>query len=237
MKIGTWSYAVAFAALLLAGCQRGESGYRPQPVKEPPPATVAAGEEKTLMPLTVGNQWTYELQSSGGAGTERDDLTFRVSKVTPQGNAVRATIDVIARNSTQEQQVWLVNDKGIFIVGAGKPIVNFSQPQPMLVFPPSAGATFNWSGTGPRPAPQPGPSRLEGKVLGPQEIDTLRGTKSAIAAESTIRWTVNGKEGRMISSTWWVPEVGLARFTRSLTTAEGASAIQAMRLKDYSLKK
>lgn len=225
------------SALVVAGCGSGGGGsYKPEAVKTVEPAKVAPGEEKSLYPLAVGNQWTYTLTQSGTVNgaqrTATSEVVFKVTATKPVGDGVQANIDVSNNGIVTEKQVWLVDSKGIFQMVGGAPATTFTPSQPQILFPPETGRKFSWKGTGPVPTEKPGvmksaPISASYEILGSQTVDTDMGPISAIAVQSSATMTVNGKQGTTPSITWWAPKIGLVRYV---------SANVILKLKTYSAK-
>jgi len=230
------------SALVVAGCGSGGGGsYKPEAVKTVEPAKVAPGEEKSLYPLAVGNQWTYTLTQSGTVNgaqrTASSEAVFKVTAIKPVGDGVQANIEVSIGGTLSEKQVWLVDSKGIFQMVGGAPAITFTPSQPQILFPPETGRKFSWKGVGPvagqptpdgRPTPmKPGSISASYEILGPQTVDTDMGPISAIAVQSSATMTVNGKQVSTPSITWWAPKVGLVRFVTNNTI---------LKLKTYSAK-
>lgn len=236
--------SVIFLALcapwVLAGCggeDKKAAGSKPAVKVEQ--ASVAPGEEANLFPLTVGNQWVYDvetvLQTQRGTQSSKQVATFKVERVEPVSGGKRALISVTNDGKIVESSWWIVTNKGIYQATSGNPAVPFTPPQTILPFPITAGQKFTWNGTGKRNVGPSGPMKVESKVLGPMEIDTGAGRMSGIAVESKSRWTVNKVAYNTVSTVWWVPKVGIGRFAQAIATTGAATSVM-LRLKSHSLK-
>lgn len=216
-------------ALIVAGCGSGGGGsYKPEAVKTVEPVKIAPGEETSLFPLSVGNQWTYALtQSQAGGRTITKEVVFKVTAAKPAGDGIEANIEVSMDGTVTEKQVWQVGSKGIYQVVGGSPATPFTPGQPQILFPPETGRKFTWKGTGFMPTGKPGPMSASYEILGPQTVDTDMGPLSAIAVQSVATMTVNGKQGSQTSMTWWAPKVGLVRYV---------NANSILKLKTYTAK-
>lgn len=229
---------VGAALAVLVGC--GQSGeYQPTPVKSVQPAVVARGEERTLFPLQVGNQWVYTVEDQQRRGDQAASRTaeavFRVSKAEPMGDGTKAVIEVSFDGRVQETQSWLVDSTGIYQLTAGRSALVYEPKQPALLFPVDTGRTFQWKGKGLMPDGTSGTGTLDNRILGPQEVDTEMGRMSAFCVETTGTFRSQRGQGRMRSMVWWAPKVGLVRWRMELSVGE-LGAVQTLRLKSYTLK-
>ena len=224
------------AVLATAGCGHGGgSAYQPKPVPKVEAVAVKEGIEQNLLPLDEGNQWTYTVSVTAIAGGRRlggeKEQTFKVAKVEPQGDGKKATFELWLDGKLSDRQVWLVNSKGIFQVATGLDLKPFTSPQPVIFFPVTPGATFDWNGNTPQ-----GASVVKSKVLGPQEVDTDSGRVSAIAVSSNSQITTSKGKGSSSSTIWLCPGTGIVRFVQQETSGSRVGQI-VMRLKSHSLKK
>lgn len=252
MNRNTLYLSLLLTAGIAAGCGSSQSGYVPKKTEAPPVAQINPGEERKLMPLAVGNQWTYAIevteQAAGGQGQTRNaEITWRVARVNTNGNATVGEIEVVQDGAVRDLQVWRVTDKGVYQVSVGNnPRRAFSTPQPVVQFPIKDGAKFTWTGTGPTVAGSTGQSRVDNVIRGIQTVDTEVGPMSAVAVESNSRFTVaipaaqgrpaRSAQGTMQSTTWFSPEVGLVRAQQTTTVAGAAGQRIVLRLKSRSLK-
>ncbi|MCX7799968.1 MAG: hypothetical protein N2109_06445 [Fimbriimonadales bacterium] len=229
---------VCAASAVLAGC--GQSGeYQPTPVKSVPPAVVARGEERTLFPLQVGNQWVYTVEDQqrrgDQVGSRTAEAVFRVAKTEPVGDGIKGVIEVSIEGRVQETQSWLVDSTGIYQLTAGRVPLAYEPKQPGILFPVDTGRTFQWKGKGLMPDGTPGSGTLENRILGPQEVDTDMGRMSAFCVETSGTFRSQRGQGKMRSMVWWAPKVGLVRGRMELSGGE-LGAVQTLRLKSYTLK-
>jgi len=233
MRIQT---ALPIIAIALFGCKGGGgSAYVPKPVEKITPASVKPGEEASLFPLAVGNEWTFVVEAAGAdlrtRRTMSGEVKLRVVDVQQEGDGKRATIEMLTNDKVNERQVWVVNSKGIFQIGKGaKEIQMYSTPQPVVIFPVEVGKTFSWKG-------------LEGKVqrdyvskvIGPQEVDTEEKRLSGIAIESKG----NNKAGTTTEKTegtiWLAPGIGIVRYIE-MTVGKDAIVRNVLKLKSHTLK-
>lgn len=245
-RIQGWTVAVLALGVGLTGCNKAtSSSYTPKPTKKVDPIQLKPGEEATIFPVAVGNTWNYTsetaVQSARGSGTTKSELTFRIKKIEETPNGKKVTIEIINDGQTRENQIWLINQKGIYQLTSGPNAVQFNPPQPVIVWPLNPGAKFNWSGTGKVPSGSGGQSKSTNTVRSPEEIDTDMGRMSALPIESRTDGTsVDPKTNKStkVSSynlTWWVPKIGIVRYRQELAT-EGINAVQILKLKNYTLK-
>ncbi|MBI5708410.1 MAG: hypothetical protein HZC36_15615 [Armatimonadetes bacterium] len=237
---------VAVLALAAAGCRpkegTGSSSQASAPPKPVTPASVKPGEEATLFPLKVGTQWTYKVETrrvaDGRETTGSGEVTLRVASATPIPGGVKATLDTIDREGKVAQsQEWQVTAKGIYQITAGQNSVPFSPPQPAILFPIDSNRTFSWKGTGVSPVGRGGAQEFQNTVTEAQEIDTDMGPFSAIPVESGGKFKTSddsGKplEGRTVSTTYWVPKVGIARFRQEIIAGQ-IRLLQVLVLKSF----
>ncbi|MCB8933190.1 MAG: hypothetical protein M9921_12740 [Fimbriimonadaceae bacterium] len=232
----------ALAALVLAGCGSGGGGsYEAKSVKQIPPAKLAPGQEASIFPWKVGNQWTYTLdgfRTSATQGQQSDptiEITYRVVSVDPVPGGEKATLEVTQDGQVQDRQVWMRNDKGLFQVSVGTEGTAFEPMQPALLFPLDTGSTFKWSGKGIVPGGKVGTSKAESKVTGPQEVDTEMGRMSGIAIETSSQWESGNLKGLTNSVSWWAPGTGIVRFKQT-AIANQVAITQLLKLKSATLK-
>lgn len=228
--------SLALVAIAIVGCRGGDgNGYTPVPPSKLEPVSVKPGQEATLMPIAVGNQWTYNVETiiatQKGKAQRKGELTFKITKVDDTSNGKRATIDILSSGKVTERQIWLVNDKGIYQVSTGvaKP-VTYSTPIPLILFPVDKNKTFKWKGSG-----GPYQRSIDAKILENQEVDTDEKRYSAIGVETKGE----NKDGKVTQKTsgiiWFVPGVGLVRYRESTLSSENATE-QLLQLKSHSLK-
>lgn len=221
------------AVCLAAGCGKGE-GYEPKPTHVVTPVQAKAGEERSFVPLEVGNQWVYAVES----GNETSEVTLEVVSVEREGRRTTAVIMIEEGQDAPRTSTWLVDSTGVYQVTARDNLA-FDPPQLLIPFPMETGREFKFEGTGPFPLVGEGPYKTVGKVLGPQEIDTAMGDPavrmSAIAVQSITTWETD--EGTYVSraTTWWAPGIGFVRQLQEFSTPAGTGKV-LMKLKSYSFK-
>ncbi len=231
----------AIALGVVLGCGSGSgSAYEAKPIKKPPPAAVKPGEEASLFPLKVGNQWTYvaetQTTTSGVGSTVTDELTLRVAKVEPFGGGSQATIEVVSgKGRPTTYQIWRADKAGIYQVRSDSKSEPFVPPQPAIKFPATAGSKFEWTGTGPTATAEKLSTTVKSTILAPQEIDTMSERVSAIPVEMTSRYTGKNGETLIASVTYWVPNIGLARMRQEIRFGNTA-VVQVLRLKANVVK-
>ena len=221
------------AACLIAGCGNGD-GYVPMQAPVLAPAKVMAGQERSIMPLEVGNQWVYTMESRG----QSRDITIEVVSVDTTGDTTIAVIEVDYGQGDVLLNTWRVDPTGVYQVSA-RDNVPFDPPQLQIPFPIEKGHEFTYDGNGPLPVVGTGPYKTVGRVLGPQEIDTAMGESagrmSGFAVQSLTTWETD--EGKNVSraTAWWVPGIGFVRQMQEYSTPAGSGAV-LLKLKSYSFK-
>lgn len=242
MKKKLW---IGAAALMAVGCGPGnkEDAYVPKPSPEVPVAEMTASAGEDLLPLKVGNQWTYtvtmnRLQAGRQLEPVQEEMTWKVTKVTPVEGGTKATIELSTGGNTSETQTWLVNAKGIYQVTAGVKEKAFSTPQPVALFPATEGTNFNWSGTGTVPISRDaGKITSTSKTLAPQEVDTGVGSISAIPIETTSKFEAGEISADSASTLWLAPGTGIVRYRQeTVSKANRSGVVTLMRLKAKSLR-
>lgn len=227
---------------LLAGCgSGGGSSYKPKAVDKAAPLTpIAGGQEASLMPLTLGNEWVYEssivLQQGGQQATNQTDVTFKIVKTIPGADGTKGVLEIKTAEGQPERQTWLANPKGIYQVSAGSGnSLPFTPAQPAVTFPIEKGRVITWMGTGLLPGGGRGASKLTQTILAEQEVDTAMGRMVAYPVETRQTWGTGATAGQSASTVWWVPGTGIVRFRQEIVTGQ-ASAVQVLRIKSKSLK-
>lgn len=246
-RLLTWAACLA-ASVFVSGCGSGGSDYKPSPAKPPEPLAFQPGDELSMFPLAVGNQWTYTAESTQavqgrGSGSGKFEMTLKVLKVTPIAGGNRADIEVITSQSTAgaetksntDRQVWDVTSKGIYQLSVGQPPVPFEPSQPNILFPPDEGREFSYKGTGVTPAGGKGSITIESKILPAQMVDAESDSYSAIPVESKGTFQVGNTKGQMAALAYWSPKVGLVRFRQELSTGN-AIATLTLKLKAKTIR-
>lgn len=231
--------SVVIVASVAIGCKgggsSGGSAYVPTPPPKIEPASVKAGEEATLFPITVGNAWTYSATTSvrtkQGSRQGTKDATFKVTKVEDVAGGKRATLELLMDGKAVDKQVWLVNAKGVYQVSVGiaKPRL-FSTPIPAITFPIETGSKFSWQGGD-------GKAKMayNNEVTGAEEVDTEMKRMSAIAVDSkgtSVTGVTTEKTDRTI---WFAPGIGIVRIRESTSSPVGASEL-LLSLKSTTVK-
>jgi hypothetical protein len=227
------------AVVLLGGCG-GKGSADAGATKKVQTASVNAGEEATLFPLKVGNQWVYTVESNivqqGKEINRKAEVMFVVTDVSPTADGAKATFEVRQKNNVVDKQIWEVNKRGIFQLTSGKTQVGFNPPVPGILFPlGEKNSKFEWAGSGIQPIGGVGTGVLHNVYLGAQNVDTDMGQMSAYCVESQGTFKVKGGSGAQKSSTWWAPKVGMVRF-HSQAVVRGLTTIQILRLKGFTPK-
>jgi hypothetical protein len=224
------------AIAIVVGCSGGSGGgYVPTPAPKIPPAKLTSGQEASLFPMAVGNEWTYEIETitrtKTQQATRKVDAIFRVVKVEKVGDGSRATLDLLSGDKVVDRQVWSINSKGIFQNSIGKDKVRlFSTPIPAIVFPVSEGQKFSWSGTDGKYK-----MTFNSTVRGSQEVDTAAKRLSAIAVDSlgeSVAGKITEKTDRTI---WFAPGIGIVRIRESTGSQVGLSEM-VLYLKSHKVK-
>jgi len=227
--------------LLVAGCgDKSSNTYKPKPTPKIPVAKVNPGEEASIFPFMADNQWVYEATAllQANTGEQRSgsfELTFKVTKVEDQADGKTAHIQILRDGKVESNQRWVVNAKGLYQASSNAGQGDFSPMQSQVLFPVTEGATFTWTGSGPRPVGKPGNYTINSKVIGPQEVDSGVGRISAIAVESKTEWMEGKKKVQATTTQWWAPGIGLVRYVQN-TTDGTVATVQTLKLKSHTLK-
>lgn len=241
-KLATGSALGALLATSFVGggCGNDKSSTPISTANQIPKAEVRPGEEASLFPLEVGNQWVYvkSTQMSGpkGIASNSGEVTFRVASSKRSGAETRAMLELVEKGKITARQEWVVNSKGIFQATSGVNASPLRPIQPAIVFPIKEGQPFTWSGTGTRVSGTQGTSNMTSVVRGPQEVDTEMGRMSGISVESSSAWSEKGKRYLGQNVSWWKPKVGLVRYVQTLDSETGIRGVLTLSLKSSSLK-
>lgn len=192
-----------------------------------------------LLPLKVGNAWTYEvtmtLRTKEGTQSGSQTPTLKVTGL--KGD--RATLAFLVDNKVTSNVVLEKSDKGVAQVSvapAGKPASSFSPPTPMFQWPMKVDGEVKWKGTGFRSGfANNGPMTSTLTYKGEYEVDTDAGRFKAHRFDSMQTYKINGKEFGNSSSTWFVPKVGIVRTAEVVATGD-AIRESVMKLKSYTVK-
>jgi len=220
------------ALALTLGCSKSK-GYEPKAVDEIPVVSVATGQESSLAPLAVGNQWVYTMEQ----GANKGEITMKVEDVQQVDGGTNATIGVYPSasqsNTVPSQKMdWRVDSSGIFQLTTGSDTV-YDPPQLLVPFPLEEGVEHEISGSGGRPFGGPGAYTATIKVLGPQEVDTESDRMSAIAIQSTTQWETAEGPAASVTITWWRPDIGFVRQKQEIRTQNG-TVVSLLKLKSHS---
>jgi hypothetical protein len=213
-------------ALLLVACGSGDK-YQPKKQATIKPVAFEAGQEATLMPFKVGNQWVYTAE----VGAQKQEVTFRVTDVRTEGDATIATMATSSPGTPTRESQWRMDSTGIYQVSDGSDR-KFEPPQLIFPFPAKLYELREMKSDGPVPGGA-GPFDLSVRFIGTQEVDTDMGRMSALAVESVTSWTTPDGPARSIAVTWWVPEIGFVRQRQEIITQAGSGVI-VMKLKSHS---
>ena len=216
--------------LALLGCGQG-GGYSPQTAKKVADAAVKPGDEASLLPLKVGNQWVYTVET----GQRTGELTLKVVDVRTEGGATIATISSTLDNGSPSTSQFRVDSKGIYQLsdGSGR---NYSRPMTLIAFPLEKGKDLKESVDGPRPfGGTSGPMESTIRYVGPQHADIVKDRIGALAVESVTTWQTD--EGQAVSQgiTWWTPGIGFVRQRQQFGVGQGGLTV-LMKLKSHSFK-
>ena len=192
--------------LALFGCGQRE-GYSPERAKKVADAAVKPGDEASLFPLKLGNQWVYTIESNQGT----NELTLKVTDVHQEGGATIAALTITLDNDPPSVSRFKVDGNGIYQMSDGKGR-DYDPPLLLVAFPLEPGRQTKESVTGPRPfGGTMGPMESTLAYLGPQHVDVVKDRIGALAVESIQTWQT--EQGQAVSRgvTWWTPGVGFVR--------------------------
>lgn len=219
---------------ILAGCRNPAPGYVPvaPPKAEPLRGTVATPTE--IMPLDVGNQWTYALQTESTRGGKKlsgseGTVTYRVT----QRDGDRALLLLEQDGKLLEQQDWESSGRGLFMASGTRGRVAYSPPQPIAELPLDAGRSFVWRGHGPLPSGGVGEGSLKGVVRSPENVDTAMGSLQAYP----VAIHTDFAKGSSDNVSWFRPGVGLVRVRQvTVDKATGRRDLLLLSLNTYNVK-
>lgn len=241
------------SALTGCGSKSGDKAYVPKPTKEPAKFALAAGQEKTIFPMIVGNQWVYDVElatqdARGQQGSGKTELTFTVTEVKEVNGGTEGTLDVTqvdpATNKPKvvDRQIWRIDSTGLYQVQIGLEdpakklkIKKFDPPQTVVTFPATPGQTFKWAGSAPI-GDKIGPAKLEGLLKGTINVDTEIGRLNALEVEQVQNWSTNGEDAKMTTNSYWVAGIGLVRMYQEVEGSSGAAGVTRLKLKSKALK-
>lgn len=221
-------------SLFLAGCRSAAPGYTPVPQANVPVVSTKVSSPEVLMPLDVGNQWSYALHTETtrvGEPIEREDTTidFRVEKST----GTQALLVLENEGKVVERQDWTVDARGIYQGSAGVNRVPYSPPQPLALLPLDAGRTFEWKGRGMLGNGEVAEGRASCTVRAAETVDTGRGPMSAIPVSTRTTFA----KGNCDNTSWYRPGIGLVRVRQTATDVKaGVQTVMILTLNNYALK-
>lgn len=232
---------VLCAIVTVAGCgsKGGGTTYTPKEVKTATVTPVAAGEDKTLFPIAVGNQWTYESASQavveGKPRSVTQSITMEIKSIEPDGNGQKVSFELREEDVVKSTQIWKVDDTGVYQVSVKTETAEakFNPPQCVLKFPVKVEEEWTYNGTA--PSAVGAASKVSGKSInkGPQLVDSYAGQVSAYRVDTahTIKGSLvqAGKtvplEGTMNSSAFFAPKMGMVRLVQTVQGRAGAETV------------
>ena len=223
-----------FPLLLLAGCRPAAPGYTPVPEAKVPVVSTKVASPEVLMPLDLGNRWSYALQASTTRGaTPVSNLEATVDYLVKESSGNRALLVLEQEGEVLERQDWLADARGLYQVSAGKDRVPYSTPQPLALLPLDAGRTFEWKGRGMMGNGEVSQGRANGTVRAAETVDTNLGPMSAIPVFTHTTFA----KGNCDNTSWYRPGVGLVRVRQTTTNAtDGTQTVVILSLNNYALK-
>lgn len=214
-------------ALGLVGCGNRSSGYSPKPAEEVKPVDLATVDKTNVFPLKEGNSWTFESQvaitlPNGQSQTNTEDITLRVVRLATEGGETRAEIHVIreadmdpetgqlteaAAQQKADRSGWMVNAEGIYQTAGSRDLLNYSPALPSLLFALKQGEEQEFVTTGPLPAGNAEDNTIPVRrmivrhtALGPQQVDTERGTMPAFSTQTVLLYPAQGDDVEGLSA-------------------------------------
>lgn len=214
-------------ALGLVGCGNRSSGYTPKPAEEVKPVDLASVDKANVFPLKEGNSWTFESQvaitlPNGQSQTNTEDITLRVERIATDGGETRAEIHVIreadldpetgqlteaASQQKADRSGWMVNSEGIYQTAGSRDLLNYSPALPSLLFALKQGEEQEFVTTGPLPAGSADNNTIPVRrmivrhtALGPQQVDTERGTLPAFSTQTILLYPAQGDDVEALSA-------------------------------------
>ncbi len=222
--------ALIVVPVALAGCGSSD-GYTAKPAKKVADVSFKPGDEASLMPLKVGNQWVYTIESAQGSS----ELTLKVSEVKVEGDATNATMIATMSGSPSSPTAWRVDKTGIYQVSDG-PNRTFDPPQLLVAFPLELNKEHKRTTKGPHPFGETvGSMETMVKYVGPQDVDVDGDRIAAMAVESVTTWQSATGPAASRGMTWWTPGVGFVRQRQEVGVGQGR-AVVVMKLKSHSFK-
>lgn len=224
------------ALLATVGCRNHAPGYTPvAPVVVEPVKLAEVKSPLALMPLDLGNQWSFTLtaetyQKEKLLGSAKVAVEYRVSTVRPDGSAL---LVLRQEGQTVDQQVWRSTADGLYQVASGLKSVPYVPQQPLALVPLAPGQKYQWQGSAPDPNGSVVQASMTSLVLAPQNVDTGLGPLSAVPIESVTKYPRSVAR----STSWFRPGVGLVRLRQETTKKDGSQQILTLALDNYALKR
>lgn len=232
-------------AMALTGCNSGPGTYKPKAAKKAELQEIKPDEGAALLPLKVGNRWVYTVESQQSAAGQpvrkTDELAFTITEVTPKGEGQLVVMDATLNGEPTDKQAWLIDSKGIHQAWIKDTSRSFTPPMPMIAFPLTPDAVYEWKGKGPTMTGIMGDQSQKLKILKTQLVDTDAGQVSAIPVEIDSDFKDAKAFGKSRSTSYWAKGIGLVRYRQeSILGPVGGQAtvqaVQVIRLKLHSLK-
>jgi hypothetical protein len=201
--------------------------------------------EDSLLPLDQGNYWSYVVETNATnlktkqnmAGTL--ELTYLVQKAIHEKEGVdRYIIDILQNGKKQDEQEWIRQPEGIFMLSSKKERLKFSPRQPILMFPVKIEGTFEWTGEGVGPRGTPARMKYRYAYGDLQDADVEGGSMRSLFVNSlgTFYDYESKTDGTLGTNGWFRPGVGMVRY-KQLSIFKGVESSLVLRLSDYRVKK
>jgi hypothetical protein len=215
-----------------AGCQVSPGVYTPTPPPKVVPVPTRVTESNEVMPLQLGNEWSFELKVENfdgdkSLGSQTQNVTYRVASVS--GN--RAVLLLEQDNKVVDRQEWEKRPYGLYQVSSGIQEAAYHPAQPAAPLPLEVGKTMKWAGTGLMSDGTIAYGREDIEVLAPQSVDTGVGKLSALPVATVTKFG----NTRCENTTWFRPGIGLIRL-RQDTISKGKESVVLLTLTNYALK-
>ncbi|RYG27217.1 hypothetical protein EON82_00015 [bacterium] len=219
---------------VLVGCKSRPGTYTPTPPPKVEPVANRVTKAEEVLPLTIGNTWTYQLKAEEYQGNKRlgeatQTVLYRVTTV----NGNRALLELIQGDNVVDRQSWENRPDGLYQLTTSLKNVPYKPAQIAAPLPLEKGKRFNWVGSGMMPDSSMGAGKAVSEVMEPEPVDTAMGTLSAIPVTTVTTF----KTGRCDNTTWFRPGVGLIRLRQETTTNNGRRSIITLILTNYALKR
>jgi hypothetical protein len=219
--------------LAAAGCRSRPGTYTPTPPPKVEPLSGPVTKAEEVLPLTVGNTWTYELKAEEYKGDKKlgqmtQTVNYRVQAV----NGSRAVLELSQGDELVDRQSWENRPDGLYQLTTSRRDVPYKPAQIAAPLPLEKGRRFNWVGSGMMADSSMGFGKAVSEVMEPEPVDTAMGTLSAYPVTTVTTF----KGGRCDNTTWFRPGVGLIRL-RQETLSNGRRSIVTLILTNYALKR